>query len=107
MSSPSEHLYPALFALAQIYFGEDWPDFYDSSPMNAVDVFTADEDYLVEKLPIEIDTLLATSPTEAELRELFVEFDLLYDPPSMDDQSYRDWLQAVSDRVRRALDGPA
>jgi hypothetical protein len=102
-----ENSYPALYTLAQIYFSEDWPDFYDQNPLIAVDAFVNGHPGLSDRLPDEIDALLATVPTEAELGRTFEVIELLYDPPSMDDQTYRAWLVSVSDRVKEALKGQA
>lgn len=103
MSSDWGSKLPAMFVLARLYFGEDWPDFYESSATRAVDAFINGQPQLVDQLPEEIERVLLTIPTEELLKQLFVELDLLYDPPEMGDQTYRGWLEQVAARVQQVL----
>jgi hypothetical protein len=98
--------YPALRDLAAV-FGEDWPEAYDDEPMNAVDDFTARQSDSASRLPDEVAGILAGNPSEDELAELIEELDPLYDPTEQG-WTYRDWLQAVAERVGQQLQaGPA
>lgn len=93
--------YPALRNLAAV-FGEDWPETFDGEPMNAVDDFARRQPGAASGLPAEVAGILAGDPGEDELAELIEELDPLYDPAE-EGWTYRDWLQAVSERVRQQL----
>ncbi len=97
--------FPALYTLAQIYFSEDWPDFYNDDPLCAVEAFVKGHPGLSDQLPSEVEALVESEVSEAELGDLFRRIELLYDPPVLDHLSYRDWLLAVAERVREVLRG--
>lgn len=82
------------------YFHEDWVDDYPG-PWDVVDDFVEDQPELAAELPKEVDRLLAENPSEAQLKQLFWELRCCYYIEA-DGWTYRGWLIAVADRVKRA-----
>jgi len=91
---------PALSELMNGYFHQDW-DTYGSDDEQVVRVFVADDPDLAALLPDEIDVLLSSSVSEAELETLLRSFGCETDPFSTDG-SYRTWLTQLAAYAREA-----
>lgn len=92
---------PALDQLMGAYFHQDWEEDADD-PMEVVDQFLRGEPSLAPLLGPEIDELLASEASEAELRRLLVDgFGGNY-AADWNGGTYRAWLQQIADRVRAA-----
>ena len=93
---------PALWNLLGIYFNQDWTDDYGTEEAS-VDAFIAEAEDDVFALPAEIDWVLATHKTEAELEHYLATEGNEYLPPA-DTGGYRGWLTRIAERVENATD---
>ena len=87
----------SLTYLMGAYFHEDWHHLQNSW-QGVVDAFLTDDPNTVRTVPDEIDALLAGEQTAAELEDRLAAMGCSYDPA----EGYRDWLEAVRDRIRNA-----
>lgn len=87
--------YPALHRLFGAYFHQDWHDDYATSTV-AVQAFLREAPYAtVDSVRGELDHLLASSASDAELGRLLRDgFDCNY-VPQVDELSNRAWLERI------------
>lgn len=81
--------------LMAAYFHEDWHHL-QKSWQEVVDVFLTDAPATVRAVPDEIDALLASTLTSADLSARMAAMGCSYDPA----EGYRNWLQSVRDHIR-------
>jgi hypothetical protein len=93
---------PTIEHLTGIYLNLDWPDAY-GSVWNAVDAFVAREqpEYTSDLLE-EVEGVLASDPSEDELRTFFLTDLHSGYLPSGEGYTYRQWLVALLDRLHGA-----
>jgi hypothetical protein len=91
--------FPGVTELAG-FFHQDFMDEY-SGPWAAVDDFIDDRPELVAGLPEEVDRLLEQYPSEEQLAQFLHRAHFCYYVMA-DGWTYRTWLLAVADRMRRA-----
>jgi hypothetical protein len=96
---------PALDQLMGAYFHQDW-EYEADDTMGIVDLFVQGEPVLAPLLPREIDDILATYQSEAELKTLVIDDLGGYYLADWDGGTYRAWLQQIADRVRAATATP-
>jgi hypothetical protein len=90
----------ALADLFRRYLHENWAIDGDTT-WDVVDEFISNEPQLAERLPSEIDEVLSHQPTEEQLRQLVHDELICSYLPAADGWTYRAWLLAIADRVRR------
>ena len=88
---------PALYHLLGAYLNQDWFDFYATED-DAVDAYVKETPDLVDRLPNEIDELVAQYSTDPELELYLDSIGCEYRPSA--DLGYREWLRQIADRVR-------
>lgn len=89
--------YPALRHLMQAYLHQDY-DLVGTVDEN-LDAFVSEDPGLAERLPGEVDELLATTTEDGDLRNAVREMGCQLRP---EQGTYRDWLQQIANRVRDA-----
>lgn len=89
---------PALQLLLQAYLGLDWPEDY-GDPWEALADFLASEPESARTLKSEIEVMLASADSDAELRRVVVEEIGSGYLPEADGLTYRGWLLEVCRRV--------
>jgi hypothetical protein len=90
---------------AYLYDGYLEMDYMDA--WQAVDDFARLETALAPQLRTEVDDLLRSSRSEAEIRTLIVNDLKCAYRPDEDGWTYRSWLEGVADRVDHVLQFPA
>ena len=95
----------ALGSLLGAYFHQDW-DLDSEDEWAVLELFVAREPSLTAHLPGEIDQVLASRPTENDLRALVVDELGGYFLADWDGGTYREWLTEIADRVRSATAAP-
>ncbi len=99
----SEINYSRLFAFFQGYFHEDW-DVDDSNAEGVVVRFVQDNPgQEVARVTSELDALLETEPSTAQLEALIFDQGGCYYDPSADGIALRDWLVSVRDTLRGSV----
>ncbi len=97
--------YPSLFQFFGGYLNQDWPDEY-ADEWAALEEYLSDNPRGATGFCPEIQALLEEHPDEGELRRmLFQELGCAYSA-EVDGWKYRDWLQALSDHVEKAIGHP-
>jgi hypothetical protein len=93
---------PALECLMGTYFHQDW-DSLGSSHLEVVDQFAIDAPRMAAALPAEVEQVLASPRTDAELEAMLVGLgcQVLPEPEGM---GYRDWLVRLSRRASETLE---
>ena len=97
--------YPALTHLMGAYFNQDY-DLMGEDDRAVVSAFLHNNPELGRTLAHEIDDLLATDTSEAELKELLTRLGCEVEPWSKDG-SYRTWLAELASYTRAATNGSA
>lgn len=97
--------YPQLWQFFGGYMHQDWRDDYVDE-WAAVEGFARDAPARVEALRAEIATLLTQHPSEEEVREIILDDLDSYYLVEVNGWKYRDWLQALSDHVEKAVGHP-
>jgi hypothetical protein len=92
---------PALDHLLGLYFHQDWA-LEDDTPWDVVDHFVREEPQLAAGLSDEVDEVLSRQPTEEHLWHLVHKELICSYLPTADGWTYRAWLLAIADRVRRS-----
>ena len=89
---------PALSQLMGAYLHQDY--LYEGTVEDNVTLFMEEDSQLASQLPAEVDRLLASGVSEADIDRLVHELGCQVLPP--DNTSYRDWLAQIADHVRAA-----
>lgn len=86
----------ALATFVGVYLDEDLFEAY-ADEFEALAAFMAEQPEHSSKLPGEIDELLASDPSDAELRIVLRDLGMGIDTNAA---TYREWLAKIADRVR-------
>ncbi|MGZ6745541.1 MAG: contact-dependent growth inhibition system immunity protein [Nocardioides sp.] len=90
----------AIWHFAGAYLNQDWPEEYGTWEATA-DAFVSDVPVLAAALVVEIDLLLESSTSEADLRRHLDDRGAAY-PVAPAEESLRRWLERLADRIRLA-----
>jgi len=97
--------YPELWQFFNVFLGPDWPEEY-ANEWAALDDYIHDDPGALPAFCGEVQALLADHPSEEGVRHiLFEDFQLAY-LAEVNGWKYRDWLQALSDHVEKAVGHP-
>jgi CdiI immunity protein len=97
--------YPSLFLFFGGYLNEDWPDEY-ADEWVALDEYLRDNPHSASGFSPEVQALLVENASEGELRKvLFDDLGCAYSAERAG-WKYRDWLQAMSAHVAKAIGHP-
>ena len=94
---------PALEYLLETFFHQDFQEVY-GSVWDTVDTFIKKYPDLALDVPREVDLVLVSMPTEAEVQDFVMSTGCEY-LPQPDDHGYRGWLIEVAHRVAAAVSG--
>ena len=92
---------PALTYLLETFFHQDFHQVY-GSVWDTVDTFVARYPDLAPDVPGEVERVLASLASEAEIEEFVTSTGCEY-MPQPEDHGYRGWLAELADRVEAAL----
>jgi hypothetical protein len=92
--------FPALRQLMGAYFHQDWE--LDGDESDVVDLFVRHEPESADRLPAEVDRLLAELPDEPALRSFILEDLGAYYLADAEGGTFRGWLSQIAERVRAA-----
>jgi hypothetical protein len=97
--------YPTLRYYFGAYMHQDWREDY-ADEWAALDDFMRSDPHLTANFCQEVSQLLATSPSEDDLRTLLLDEYLAAAMVENLGWKYRDWLKALSDYAAKAVGHP-
>lgn len=97
--------YPTLQYFFECYMHQDWREDYVTE-WAVLDDFMRSDPEIAAHFCEEVSRLLATGPSEDELRTLLLDEYLAAAMVENVGWKYRDWLQALSDHVGKAIGHP-